>query len=146
MIIWSFINCPTVICSRTVCYFSREKPLVKPTISGSLSYICLCDLFYLPFYFLIYQTKNTKIPCCNLFYLAFDLSIFTTLSRPFANFWRCCPKGVANPFYTSGCEYLLFVCRCCLRSLAWFSYWFDNLGLITEENTYRCCVASALPL
>ena len=39
MIIWSSINCPTVICSPTVCYFSREKPLVRPTATGSsLSY------------------------------------------------------------------------------------------------------------
>src|SRR5215216_473896 len=44
------------------------------------------------------------------------------------------------------CEYWLFVCRCCLRSVDWFSYWFDNLGLITEGNTYHCCAASYLPL
>ena len=49
MSIWSSINCPTVICSPTVCYFSREKPLVKSTAPGSLSHIiCLCDLFYWP--------------------------------------------------------------------------------------------------
>src|SRR5215216_3087705 len=46
----------------------------------------------------------------------------------------------------SGCEYLFFVCRSCLRCVAWFSYWFDNLGLITEGNTYRRCAASSLPL
>ena len=46
----------------------------------------------------------------------------------------------------SGCEYLLFVCRCCLRGVRRFSYWFDNLGLITEGNTYRCYTASSLPL
>jgi hypothetical protein len=67
-------------------------------------------------------------------------------SRPFANFWRRYPKGIDNPFNTSGCKYLFFVCRCCLRSVAWFSYWFDNLSLITEGNTYRCCAASSLPL
>ena len=78
--------------------------------------------------------------------MAFDLSIFTTLSCPFANFWRCYPKGIDNPFNTLGCEYLLFVCRCRSRSVAWFSYWFDNLGLITEGNTYRCCATSSLPL
>ena len=41
---------------------------------------------------------------------------------------------------------MLFVCRCRSRSVAWFSYWFDNLGLITEGNTYRRCAASSLPL
>ena len=150
MIICSFINCPTIICLPTVCYFSREKPLVKSMAPGSLPYyICLCDLFYL-LLFSDLLNQNTKISSCNLFYLAFprDLSIkiITTLSRPFANFWHRCPKGIDNPFNTSGCEYLLFVCRCRSRSVAWFSYWFDNLGLITEGNTYRCCAASSLPL
>ena len=57
-----------------------------------------------------------------------------------------CLKGIDNPFNTSGCEYLLFVCRCCLRGVRRFSYWFDNLGLITEGNTYRRYTASSLPL
>ena len=34
----------------------------------------------------------------------------------------------------------------CLRCGAWFSYWFDNLGFITEGNTYRRCAPSSLPL
>ena len=55
-------------------------------------------------------------------------------------------KGIDNPFHTSGCEYLLFVCMGCLHCVAWFSYWFDNLGLITDGNTYRYCAASSLPL
>src|SRR6266496_809524 len=46
----------------------------------------------------------------------------------------------------SGCENLFFVCRCYLRCVAWFSYWFDNLDLITEGNTNRCCAASSLSL
>ena len=61
MIIWSSINCPTVIFLPTVCYFSREKPLVKPTAPGSLSHIiCLCDLLFLCFYFQIYKPKIQK--------------------------------------------------------------------------------------
>ena len=56
------------------------------------------------------------------------------------------PKGIDNPFNTSGCEYLLCVCRWCLRGVRRFSYWFDNLGLITEGNTYRRYTASSLPL
>ena len=38
------------------------------------------------------------------------------------------------------------MCRGCLRCVSWFSYWFDNLGFISEGNTYRCCAASSLPL
>ena len=39
-----------------------------------------------------------------------------------------------------------FVCRCCLRGVRRFSFWFNNLGLITDRNTYRRYAASALPL
>ena len=46
MIIWSSINCPTVICLPTVCYFSREKPLVKPTAPGSLSHIFAFAIYF----------------------------------------------------------------------------------------------------
>ena len=38
------------------------------------------------------------------------------------------------------------MCRGCLRCVAWFSYWFDNLDFISEGNTYRRCAASSLPL
>ena len=82
-----------------------------------------------------------------LFYLAFDLSIYYNLFHVRSPILRrSYLKGIDNPFYTSGYEYLLFVCMCCLRSVAWFSYWFDNLGFITEGNTYHRCAASSLPL
>ena len=68
------------------------------------------------------------------------------LSHLLANFWRRYPKGFDNPFNTSGCEWLLFVCMCCLCSVAWFYYLFDNLDLITEGNTFRCSAASSLSL
>jgi hypothetical protein len=41
---------------------------------------------------------------------------------------------------------LLFVCRYHLHSVAWFSYWINNLGFITESNTYCCCATSSSPL
>jgi hypothetical protein len=117
--------------------FSREMPLVKSTAPGSISY------------HIIFRSIKLKIQkyfaalyfICDLF-----IQSITTFSRPRANFWRRYPKGIDNPFNTSGCEYLLFVCRCYLHSVAWFSYWFDNLGLITEANTYHRCAASSLPL
>ena len=56
-------------------------------------------------------------------------------------------RGVIdNPSYASDCKYLFFVCRYRLDSVAWFSYWIDNPGFITEGNTYRCCAASSSPL
>ena len=56
------------------------------------------------------------------------------------------PKGIDNPFNTLGCEDLLSMCRGCLRCVAWFSYCFNNLGFISEKNTYRYYAASSLPL
>ena len=61
MSIWSSINFPTIICLPTICYFSREKPLVKPMAFGSLFHnICLHDLFYLHFIFRATKPKIQK--------------------------------------------------------------------------------------
>ena len=38
------------------------------------------------------------------------------------------------------------MCRCCLCCVAWFFYWFNNLGFTSEGNTYRRCAGSSLPL
>ena len=109
--------------------FSRKKPLVKSTAPGSLLYyICLRDLFLFAFIFQIYSTKNTKIPCCNLLlfilYGVRSINLLQFIHVRFSNFWRRYPKGIDNPFNTSGCEYLLFVCRCCLCSVAWLYFFF----------------------
>jgi hypothetical protein len=96
--------------------FSREKPLVKSTAPGSI--------------FTYFISCFIHIYLSNL--IQFNLS-----------FYR---GGIDNPSYASGCKYLFFVCRYHLHSVAWFSYWIDNLGFITEGNTYRSCVASSLPL
>ena len=112
MIIWSSINCPTIICSPSVCYFSREKPLVKPTAPGSLSHIiCLRDLFYLPFIFRSIKPKIQKYLAAIYFIWSSIYQSTTIYSRLFANFWRRYPKGIGNPFNTSGCEDLLSMCR-----------------------------------
>ena len=128
-------------------FFSREAtsetngPRVSFSYYLSLRYIFLCFLFS--------DLLNPKIQkylatiyfiwCLIYQYLQLSHVRFPILGRRY-------PKGIDNPFYTSGCEYLLFVCRCCLRCVAWFSYWFDNLGLITKGNTYYRYVASSLSL
>ena len=136
MIIWSSINCSTVVCSPTICYLSREKPLVKPTAPGSsFSYISLAIYFFLAFIFRYINLNNTKIPCCNLFVSRSIYPIYKFTSCPLTILRRRTPKGIDNPFNTSGCEVFFFVCRGCLRCVAWFSYWFDNLGFISEGPT-----------
>jgi hypothetical protein len=105
MSIWSSINYPTVICSPTVCYFSREKPLVKPTAPGCLSHIfAFAIYFFLAFIFRSIKPKIQKYLAAiyfYLFYLAFDLSIYYNLSHvrcPILR--RRYPEGIDNPFNT----------------------------------------------
>ena len=114
---------------------------MKPTAPGSLSHIiCLCDLFSFAFILISIKPKIQKYLAAiysYLFYLAFDLSIYYNLSHvclPILR--RRTPEGIDNPFNTSGCEDWLSLCRSHLRCVAWFSYWFDNLGFISEGNTY----------
>ena len=91
--------------------------------------------------------KNTKIPCCNFCLFILSRIPARSIYPIYNNFtYLFTREGLTTPLFTSGCKYLLFVCRSCLRAIAWFSYWFDNLGLITKGNTYLCCAASSLPL
>ena len=131
--------------------FSREKPLVKPTAPGSLSYI-FAFVIYFSFAF-IFRSIKPKIQkylaaiYSYLFCLVFDLSIYYNfLMSVLPILRRRTLEGIDNSFNTSGFEYLFFVCRGCLRCVAWFSYWFDNLGFKSEGNTYCRYAASSLPL
>ena len=73
MIIRNSVNCPTVICLPTVCYFSREKPLVKSTAPESLlSHICLRDLFLFAF---IFRSLNPKSQKYSLNFICFYLHL-----------------------------------------------------------------------
>ena len=119
-----------------------SKPLVKSTAPRSLLYyICLFDLFSFAFIFRSIKPKIQKYLAALYFICDLFIQFVTTLSHLRANFLHCCPKRIDNPFNTSGCEYLLFVCRSCLHCIVWFSYWFDNLGFINVGNTYHCCAA-----
>ena len=147
MIIWSSINCPTVICLPAVCYFSREKPLVKSTAPGSLLYyICLRGLFLFAFIFISIfpKLKNTLMQFIVIYFISRSREIYlSNLLQFYLSFY---PWGVDNPSLTSGCKYLFFVCRYHLHSVRGSPTGSITFGLITEENTYRCCAASSLPL
>ena len=120
---------------------------MKPTAPG-LFLILFAFAIYFSFAFIFKSIKpkiqkNLSALYYYLFYLAFDLSIYYNLSHVrFAYLEAPYPEGIDNPFYTSGCEDLLYV-LCCV---AWFSYWFDKLGFISEGNTYHRCATSSLPL
>ena len=120
---------------------------MKPTAPG-LFLILFAFAIYLSFAFIFrsIKPKMQKYLAALYFIWRSIYQSITTFSRPFAKFWRRYLKGIDNPFNTSGCEWLLFVSRCYLHCVAWFSYWFDNLGFITTVNTYQSCTASSLPL
>ena len=55
-------------------------------------------------------------------------------------------KGLTTPL-TRRVARICYLCAGVVYvGVAWFSYWFDNLGFFTEGNTYRHCAASSLPL
>ena len=147
MIIWSSINYPTIICLPTICYFSREKLLVKSTAPSLFFIIFAFEIyFYLLLFFRSINPKTQKYLAAifiYLFYLAFPRDLFIQSTT---NFTYLLLGRDWQPLFTPGCKYLFFVCMYRSRSVAWFSYWFDNFGLITEGNTYCRCAASSLPL
>src|SRR3989337_653978 len=99
IIICSSINCPTVICLPAVCYFSREKPLVKSRAPGSIPYhICFPIYFYsLVFSDLLFQKpKNTLLHFLFSSFILRFIEIYLSnlsqfLSRPHDNFWHRYP-------------------------------------------------------
>ena len=97
MIIWSSINCPTVICLPTVCYFSREKPLVKPTAPGSL-FIIFAFAIYFPLHLFSDLLKQKYKKYLASFYLFRDLFILSTTftSRYLPIFRRRTRKGLTT--------------------------------------------------
>ena len=152
MIIQSSINCPTVICLPTVCYFFLREATSEtygPRVSFSY-YLPLWSTFPLLLFsdLLNQKPKNTLLQFILIYFIWRSIYQSTT-NLPHVRFpilRRRTPEGIDNPFNTSGCEKLFFVCMCCLRCVAWFPYWFDNLGFISEGNTYHCCAKSSLPL
>ena len=119
--------------------FSREA--TSETYGPRVLFLIYLLAIYFSFAFLFRSIKPKIQKYFAALYFICDLLFQSTTI-----FWHRYPKGIDNPCNTSGCEVLLFVCRCCLSCIAWFFYWFDNLGFITEGNTYLRCATSSLPL
>ena len=112
MIIWSSINCPTVICLPTVCYFSREKPLVKSTAPGSLLYhICLRDIFLFAFIFRSIFPKTQKYFAALYFIRDLFIQSTTILSCQLGNFGTVTRKGLTTPL-TRRVASICYLCAC----------------------------------
>ena len=134
----SSINCPIVICLPTVCYFSREKTLVKPTAPGSSSsYICLAIYFFFAFYSDLLNPKTQKYIAALYFICDLLFQSITIFSRLRANFWRRTRKGLTTPltrrvasgcYLCAGAVYVLFL-GSPTGSIPWFHYWGKYLPL-----------------
>ena len=93
MIIWSSTNCPTVICLPTVCYFSREKPLVKSMTPGSILYHICFEFFYL--HLLFHVLSRSIYPIFHkLIYLFTMEGLTTPLTRRVASICYLCAGTV----------------------------------------------------
>jgi hypothetical protein len=94
------INCPTIICLPTVCFVSREKPLVKTMAPGSTLIVLL----------------RPKLPCCNYFtfYLLINLPIYhyQIWSLQVTSSW-----GLTTLLPALGASICSFVCRYCLTRI-----------------------------
>ena len=114
---------------------------MKSTPPGLFFIIFLIKIYFYLLLFsdlLIQKPINTLLKFIVIYFISPSREIYlSNLLQFYLSFY---PGGIDNPSFTPGCKYLFFVCRYRTRSVAWFSYWFDNLGLITEGNTYRCCV------
>ena len=137
MIIWSSINCPTVICLPTVWYFSREKPLVKPTAPGSILYhvsfrstiLVYCLFYFAIFTFQSIQQKYQKY----LSYYLYQISLLQVVV-----------KGLTIPLSRWLQGSYLFVQV--LGDLRVVSYWIDTLVLKNWGKYLRYFAASPFPL
>ena len=107
MIIWSSINCPTVICLPTVCYFSREKPLVKPTAPGSLSHtFAFAACFSFAFIFISIKPNIQKYFAALYFICDLFIQSITTFSCHAPISGIVTRKGLTTPLTRR-------VVRCC---------------------------------
>ena len=120
---------------------------MKPTAPGSLSHIfALRSILFAPFYLDLLKQKYKNI---LLHFILFAIYLFNLLQLSPINTQFLAP----SPERELTTPLTRLVARCCYLCagvvyvvFAWFSYWLDNLGFISEGNTYRRYAASSLPL
>ena len=133
MIIWSSINCPTVICSPTVCYFSREKTLVKSTAPGFLIYyICIHGLFLFAF---IFRSINPKIQkyLAAIYFIwrsIYQYLLLSHVSLPISG--AVTRKGLTTPF-THRVAHICYLCA----GVVYVVLFGSPTGLITLVSSLR---------
>ena len=106
------MNCPTVICLPTICYVSREKPLVKTMAPGSTIILLKPKNTFLQFIYFYFTFKFIYLPLPDLILASNEF------------------KGIYNPLARVGCKYLLFCVYVLLREFCnipkKFKFWNVN--------------------
>ena len=110
--------------------FSREKPLVKTMAPGSI----------------FYHIKILKIPYYNfLLFILFYVLVRSIYQVLYNLILLITVEGLTTPLRV-GLQVFVVCVQVLLYSIAWFSYWIDNVGFITEGKKYLYCTASSSPL
>ena len=140
IIIRSSINCPTVICLPIVCYFSREKPLVKSTTPRSILHHICFPIYYLPVLFSDLLFQKPKIPCCTFFYFFYFAFIWDLFIQSIIIFlpstWQFLPPLPVEGLTTPPNRWVGSICYLCvgtvyivlLGSPTGLIPWFHNWG------------------
>ena len=119
---------------------------MKPTAPGSsFSYICLRSTFPLHFYsdLLNQKYKNTLLHFILFAIYLSNLLQLYIIVVPISS--AVARKGLTTPL-TCRVASICYLCAGNVYIVFLGSYWFDNLGLITEGNTYLRYATSSLPL
>ena len=126
--------------------YSWEKPLVKPTALGSTFPTYSFPIYLLPHFFQIYYSKNPKIHWCTFLHLLFCVLVRSIYPISYKLIYLFTVERLT----TSLTRRVASICSLCAGTvyiaLRGPPPRFDNLGFITEGNTYRRCAASSLPL
>ena len=117
MCIWSSINFPIVVCLPTICYFSREKPLVKPTAPGSSfsNYLPLRSTFHLILFsdLLIQKPKNILLQFILIYLFGVrSINLLQIYLKSVCLSWGVVPwKGLTTPL-TGRVARCCYLCAC----------------------------------
>jgi hypothetical protein len=113
MIIWSFINCPTVIVFPPFVIFLREATSETYGPRGLFFITLLLISFSFAFVLRSIDLQNYN-HFAAIFHRRFSLSSYR--------------QGIDTPGSRWGARICFLVCRCWTRGVGWLSFWFDNLG------------------
>ena len=109
-----FYQLPNSNCFPTVCYFSREKPLVKPTAPGSLFIIFSFAIYFPLLLFSDLLNQKYKNTLLDFIYVAIYLSYLSQLYHAFSPIRGIITRKVLTTPLT--CR-VVSICYLCARAV-----------------------------